>query len=144
MRLTVNGADHAVDRDPDTPLLSVLRDDLDLTAAKFGCGMGLCGACTVLVDGRPTHACDTPIRAVDGKGVRTLEGLRDHPLQRAFVAEQAMQCGYCVAGIIMTSVALIEREPNPSEATVRRALDGNLCRCGAHNRIVRAVLAAHD
>ena len=144
MRLTVNGTEHAVDRDPDTPLLSVLRDDLGLTAAKFGCGVGLCGACTVLVDDHPTHACDTPIWAVDGKHVRTLEGLRDHPLQRAFVAEQAMQCGYCVAGIIMTSVALTEREPNPSDAMVRQALDGNLCRCGAHNRIVRAVLAAHD
>ena len=144
MRLTVNGAEHAVDRDPDTPLLAVLRDDLGLTAAKFGCGIGLCCACTVLVADHPTHACDTPIWAVDGKNVRTLEGLRDHPLQRAFVAEQAMQCGYCIAGIIMTSVALTEREPNPSDATVRQALDGNLCRCGAHNRIVRAVLAAHD
>jgi nicotinate dehydrogenase subunit A len=144
VRLTVNDMDHDVDRDPDTPLLSVLRDDLDLTAAKFGCGRGLCGACTVLVDDHPTHACDTPLWAVDGRRVRTLEGLRDHPLQRAFVAEQAMQCGYCIAGIIMTSVALTEREPNPSETTVRQALDGNLCRCGAHNRIVRAVMASHE
>lgn len=144
MRLTVNDTEHTVERDPDTPLLSVLREDLGLTAAKFGCGIGLCGACTVLVDDRPTHACDTPMWAVDGKRIRTVEGLRDHPVQRAFVAEQAMQCGYCIAGIIMTSVALTERVPDPDEATVRQALDGNLCRCGAHNRIVRAVLACHD
>jgi nicotinate dehydrogenase subunit A len=144
VRLTVNNTEHTVDRDPDTPLLSVLREDLGLTAAKFGCGMGLCGACTVLVGDHPTHACDTPIRAVDGKPIRTLEGLRDHPLQRAFVIEQAMQCGYCIAGVIMTSVALTEREPDPDEAVVRQALDGNLCRCGAHNRIVRAIMACHD
>ncbi|HJP80704.1 MAG TPA: (2Fe-2S)-binding protein [Pseudonocardiaceae bacterium] len=144
MRLTVNDTDHAIDRDPDTPLLAVLREDLGLTAAKFGCGIGLCGACTVLADDHPVHACDTPMWAVRGKRIRTLEGLRDHPLPRAFVAEQAMQCGYCIAGIIMTSVALTERAPNPDEATVRQALDGNLCRCGAHNRIVRAILACHD
>jgi nicotinate dehydrogenase subunit A len=144
VQLTVNDVDHTIDRDPDTPLLSVLREDLGLTAAKFGCGIGLCGACTVLVEDHPAHACDTPMWAVEGKRIRTIEGLRDHPLQRAFVAEQAMQCGYCIAGIIMTSVALTERAPNPDEATVRQALDGNLCRCGAHNRIVRAIMACDD
>ncbi|HEY4023821.1 MAG TPA: (2Fe-2S)-binding protein [Pseudonocardiaceae bacterium] len=147
MRLTVNGAEHTVDCDPDTPLLYVLRNDLGLTSAKFGCGLGLCGACNVLVDGRPTHSCDTPLWSVEGKRIVTLEGLGDpnrpHPLQKTFVAEQAMQCGYCVAGIIVTAAALIEREPNPDETTVRAALDGNLCRCGAHNRIIRAILAAH-
>jgi nicotinate dehydrogenase subunit A len=147
VHLTVNGLDHDVDCDPDTPLLYVLRNDLGLTAAKFGCGLGLCGACNVLVDGRPIHSCDTPVWSVAGKRIRTLEGLGDadnpHPLQTAFIGEQAMQCGYCIAGIIVTAAALIESEPNPDEATVRSALDGNLCRCGAHNRIVRAVLACH-
>jgi nicotinate dehydrogenase subunit A len=148
VRLTVNGINHDVVCEQDTPLLSVLRNELGLTAAKFGCGLGLCGACNVLVDGRPTHACDTPVWSVAGKQIRTLEGLGDesnpHPLQRAFIAEQAMQCGYCIAGMIVTAAALIEREPDLNESKVRSALDGNLCRCGAHNRIVRAVLACHD
>jgi nicotinate dehydrogenase subunit A len=145
--LTVNGEEHKVDCDPNTPLLYVLRNDLGLTAAKFGCGLGLCGACNVLVDGHPTHACDTPIWSVEGKQIRTLEGLGNeenpHPLQQAFINEQAMQCGYCIAGIIMTAAALIEHDPNPDEPTVRQALNGNLCRCGAHNRIIRAVMSCH-
>jgi nicotinate dehydrogenase subunit A len=147
MRLTVNGAEHTIDCDPDTPLLYVLRNDLGLTAAKFGCGLGLCGACNILVDDVPTHSCDTPLWSVEGKDIVTLEGLGDatrpHPLQQAFITEQAMQCGYCVAGIIVTAAALTDREPNPDEKTVRAALDGNLCRCGAHNRIIRAILAAY-
>jgi nicotinate dehydrogenase subunit A len=143
VRLAVNGVEHDVACDPDTPLLYVLRNDLGLLAAKFGCGIGFCGACNVLVDGRPTHSCDTPVWSVVGRQIRTLEGLGDlehpHPLQRAFVAEQAMQCGYCIAGMIVTAAALDD------DTSVRQALDGNLCRCGAHNRIVRAILAArHD
>jgi nicotinate dehydrogenase subunit A len=147
VRLTVNGTGHEVDRDPDTSLLYVLRNDLGLTAAKFGCGMGLCGACNVLVDGRPVHSCDTPLWSVVGKEIRTVEGLGDaehpHPVQRALIAEQAMQCGYCIAGMIITAAALVEDDPDLDDAKVRAALDGNLCRCGAHNRIVRAVLASN-
>src|SRR5260370_34521080 len=132
MRLTVNGADHDLDRDPDTPLLYVLRNDLGLTAAKFGCGMGLCGACNVLVDVRPVHSWDTPLWPVAGKEIRTVEGLGDaehpHPVQRALIAEQAMQCGYCIAGIIITAAALVDRDPDLDDAKIRAALDGNLCR----------------
>jgi nicotinate dehydrogenase subunit A len=144
--LRVNGADHDIACDPDTALLYVLRNDLGLMGAKFGCGLGLCGACNVLVDGRPVHSCDTPVWSVAGKEVTTVEGLGDdgraHPLQETFVEQQALQCGYCTAGMIVTGAALLHREPDVDEAGVRRALDGNLCRCGAHNRIVRAVLAA--
>jgi nicotinate dehydrogenase subunit A len=145
-RLRVNGADHDVACDPDTPLLYVLRNDLGLLGAKFGCGLGLCGACNVLVDGSPVHSCDTPVWAVVGKSVTTVEGLgkggRPHRLQETFVEQQALQCGYCTAGMIVTAAALLEREPDVDEEGVRRALDGNLCRCGSHNRIVRAVLDA--
>ena len=143
--LRVNGAEHEVACDPDTPLLYVLRNDLGLLGAKFGCGLGQCGACNVLVDGHPVHSCDTPVWSVAGKEVTTVEGLGaegPHPLMEAFVEQQALQCGYCTAGMIVTGAALLEREPDVDEAGVRRALDGNLCRCGAHNRIVRAVLAA--
>ena len=144
--LAVNGTEHEVSCGPDTPLLYLLRNDLGLLAAKFGCGLGLCGACNVLVDGHPVHSCDTPVWSVAGKQVTTVEGLgtdgRPHPLLETFVAHQALQCGYCTAGMLVTSAALLEREPDVDEAGVRRALDGNLCRCGAHNRIVRAVLAA--
>jgi nicotinate dehydrogenase subunit A len=144
--LSVNGSEREVACDPDTPLLHVLRNDLGLLGAKFGCGLGLCGACNVLVDGHPVHSCDTPVWSVVGKQVTTVEGLaaggRPHRLQETFVEEQALQCGYCTAGMIVTGAALIEREPGVDEAGVRRALDGNLCRCGAHNRIVRAVLSA--
>lgn len=146
--LRVNGAEHEVGCDPDTPLLYVLRNDLGLMGAKFGCGLGLCGACNVLVDGHPVHSCDTPVWSVAGKDVTTVEGLggddRPHPLQEAFVEQQALQCGYCTAGMIVTGAALLEKQPDVDEAGVRRALDGNLCRCGSHNRIVRAVLAARD
>ena len=144
--LVVNGTSHEVDCDPDTPLLYVLRNDLGLVGAKFGCGLGLCGACNVLVDGHPVHSCDTPVWSVAGKQVTTVEGLGDdgrpHRLQETFVEEQALQCGYCTAGMLVTAAALLEKEPDVDEAGVRRALDGNLCRCGAHNRIVRAVLCA--
>jgi nicotinate dehydrogenase subunit A len=143
MRLVVNDVEHDVTCDPDTPLLYVLRNDLGLMAAKFGCGLGLCGACNVLVDGRPIHSCDTPVWSVVDRRIRTLEGLGDaddpHPLQRAFIAEQAMQCGYCINGMIITASAFND------DTSVRKALDSNLCRCGAHNRIVRAIMAArHD
>ncbi len=146
--LVVNGVDRTVRCGADTPLLQVLRNDLGLVGAKFGCGLGLCGACNVLVDGVPVHSCDTPVWSVVGKRVVTVEGLgteqEPHPVQSAFVAEQALQCGYCTAGMVVTAVALLEREPDADERAVRRALDGNLCRCGAHNRIVRAVLCARD
>ena len=145
-RLRVNGVEHAIAADPDTPLLSVLRATLGLTAANFGCGANQCGACYVLIDGHAVASCDTPLWAAAGKDITTLEGLgtpeRPHPLQRAFIAEQAMQCGYCIPGIIIAAAALLKLNPNPSEAQVREALDRNLCRCGAHNRIVRAVLRA--
>jgi nicotinate dehydrogenase subunit A len=144
--LKVNGAMHNVAAEPDTPLLYVLRNDLGLNAAKFGCGLGQCGACTVLVDGAPLHSCTTPIAALGQSEITTLECLgaadRLHPLQSAFIGEQAMQCGYCIAGIIMMAKALLDRNPQPSEADVRLGLAGNLCRCGAHGRIVRAVLKA--
>jgi nicotinate dehydrogenase subunit A len=144
--LVVNGTTHEVVCDPDTPLLYVLRNDLGLVGAKFGCGLGLCGACNVMVDGQPVHSCDTPVWSVAGKQVTTVEGLgsdgRPHRLQETFVAEQALQCGYCTSGMLVTAAALLEREPDVDEAGVRRALDGNLCRCGSHNRIVQAVLCA--
>jgi nicotinate dehydrogenase subunit A len=146
IRLTVNGVEQMVDAGPDTPLLAVLRGQLRLTAAHFGCGHGQCGACNVLVDGQALAACDTPLWAAAGKSVTTVEGLgtpeRPHPLQRAFIVEQAMQCGYCIPGILISAEALLRKTPDPSEADVRSALDRNLCRCGAHNRIVRAVLRA--
>jgi len=144
--LKVNGAVHSVAAEPDTPLLYVLRNDLGLNAAKFGCGLGQCGACTVLVDGAPVRSCITPIGTLGQSEITTLEGLgtleRPHPLQAAFMAEQAAQCGYCIAGMIMFAKALLDRIQQPSEAEVRIGLAGNLCRCGAHNRIVRAVLKA--
>jgi len=144
--LKVNGAVHSVAAEPDTPLLYVLRNDLGLNAAKFGCGLGQCGACTVLVDGGAVRSCITPIGVLGQSQVTTLEGLgsieRPHPLQAAFMAEQAAQCGYCIAGVIMFAKALLDRIPQPSEAEVRLALADNLCRCGVHNRIVRAVLKA--
>jgi nicotinate dehydrogenase subunit A len=144
--LKVNGAVHSVGAEPDTPLLYVLRNDLGLSAAKFGCGLGQCGACMVLVDGAPVRSCITPISALGQMEITTLEGLgtaeQPHPLQAAFMAEQAVQCGYCIPGVIMMAKALLDRDPQASEAEVRLALAGNLCRCGTHNRIVRAVLRA--
>jgi nicotinate dehydrogenase subunit A len=146
--IKVNGAVHSVPAEPDTPLLYVLRNDLGLNAAKFGCGLGQCGACVVLLDGAPVRSCITPIGMLGQSEVTTLEGLgtaeRPHPLQAAFIAEQAVQCGYCIPGVIMLAKALLDRNPQPSEAEVRLALAGNLCRCGTHNRIVRAVLKAAE
>jgi len=144
--LKVNGTVHSVSAEPDTPLLYVLRNDLGLNAAKFGCGLGQCGACTVLVDGAPMRSCITPIDRLGQSEITTLEGLgtveRPHPLQAAFMAEQAAQCGYCIPGMIMLAKALLDRIQQPSEADIRLALADNLCRCGAHNRAVRAVLKA--
>jgi nicotinate dehydrogenase subunit A len=144
--LKVNGAVHSVPAEPDTPLLYVLRNDLGLNAAKFGCGLGQCGACTVLVDGAAVRSCVTPIGALGQSEITTLEGLgtveRPHPLQAAFMAEQAVQCGYCIPGMIMLAKALLDRVEQPSEAEVRLGLAGHLCRCGTHNRIVRAILKA--
>lgn len=145
-RIKVNGVDRAVEAGPATSLLAVLRGELGLTATHFGCGISQCGACNVLIDGHAVAACDTPLWAAAGKHITTVEGIgspeRPHPLQSAFMAEQAMQCGYCVSGILMSAAALLARNNDPSEAEVRAALDGNLCRCGAHNRMVRAVLRA--
>jgi nicotinate dehydrogenase subunit A len=146
INIKVNGAMHSVPAEPDTPLLYVLRNDLGLNAAKFGCGLAQCGACTVLIDGKPVRSCATPIDALGQSEITTLESLgtieRPHPLQAAFMAEQAAQCGYCIPGMIMVAKALLDRNPQPSEVDVRQELAGNLCRCGAHNRIVRAVLRA--
>ena len=143
---TLNGVERTITADAARSLLSVLRGELGLTGTRFGCGVNQCGACNVIIDGQAVAACDTPLWAAAGKRITTIEGLgspeHPHPLQRAFLEEQAMQCGYCIAGILMSAAALLARDPNPSEAQVRGALDRNLCRCGAHNRIVRAVLRA--
>jgi nicotinate dehydrogenase subunit A len=144
--LKVNGATRSVPAEPDTPLLYVLRNDLELNGAKFGCGMAQCGACTVLVDGKAVRSCVTDIGSLANAEITTLEGLgnieKPHPLQRAFIEEQAAQCGYCINGMIMSAKALLDRNPKPTENDVRQALAANLCRCGTHNRIVRAVLRA--
>jgi nicotinate dehydrogenase subunit A len=146
--LKVNGATRSVPAEPDTPLLYVLRNDLELNGAKFGCGLSQCGACTVLVDGQPVRSCVTPIRTLGQSEITTIEGLgtvqKPHPLQQAFIDEQAAQCGYCINGMVMSSKALLDRNPHPSDAEVRQGLALNLCRCGTHNRIVRAVLRAAD
>ena len=144
--LKVNGAVHSVAAEPDTPLLYVLRNDLALNGAKFGCGLSQCGACTVLIDGQPVRSCVTQIGSLGQSEVTTLEGLgtvgRPHPLQQAFMEEQAAQCGYCANGMIMSAKALLDQTPRPTEAQVREGLAGNLCRCGTHGRIIRAVLKA--
>jgi len=146
IRLKVNGRIHDVNAAPDTALLFVLRNDLELNGPKYGCGLGECGACTVLIDGVAARSCVIPISGCDGRDILTLEGLGSRenpdPVQDAFIKEQAAQCGYCTNGMIMTAKALLDRTPHPTEAQVRAALDGNLCRCGTHNRIVRAVLRA--
>jgi len=143
MTLKVNGHDHQVDAAPDTPLLYVLRDDLKLNAAKFGCGLGQCGACTVIVDGKAVLSCVTPLLLLEGKQVTTLEGLgtleAPAPIQRAFIEQQAAQCGYCIAGMMMRAQALLQTNPKPTDQEIRAALEINLCRCGTHMRILRAV-----
>lgn len=144
--LSVNGRDHSVDADPATPLLYVLRDDLGLNAAKFGCGLGQCGSCMVLVDGAPVISCVTPVAALEGRRIRTVEGLGTvedpGPVQRAFIEEQAAQCGYCIPGFMISAQALLERTASPSDAEIRDALHPNLCRCGTHMRIFKAVRRA--
>jgi len=146
MTLKVNGRDHQVDAEPDTPLLYVLRDDLALNAAKFGCGLGQCGACTVMVDGKAVLSCVTPMVLLEGKQVTTLEGLGTTadpaPIQRAFMDEQAAQCGYCIAGMMMRAQALLMQNANPSDDEIRSELQPHLCRCGTHMRILRAIRRA--
>jgi nicotinate dehydrogenase subunit A len=145
-RLTVNGRAVEVTSEPETPLLYVLRDELQLNGAKYGCGLGQCGACTVMVDDEAVFSCVVPIEALEGKRVTTLEGLggagNPGPLQRAFIDEQAAQCGFCIPGMIMRAAALLKATPHPSDAQIREALQGNLCRCGTHTRILKAVRRA--
>lgn len=149
MNLTVNGTRRAVQAKPDTPLLYVLRNELGLVGSRFGCGSGQCGACFVLVDGRPMASCDMPVSFAEGKKITTIEGLGSdgelHPVQRALIAEQAAQCGYCMSGIAVAAAALLASNRKPTEQQVREALDKHLCRCGSHNRVIRAVMrAAHE
>ena len=147
IRLTVNGHSHTVDVEPDTPLLYVLRNDLDLHGPRFGCGLGQCGACTVQLDGTAVQSCDTRLWQVRGKSVVTVEALHSqppHPLVQAFEEEQAGQCGYCLTGMLMSAKALLEHNPDPTDLEIRQALDSNLCRCGSHLRIVRAIRRAAD
>jgi nicotinate dehydrogenase subunit A len=148
MELTVNGRTHSIDADPDTPLLYVLRDDLGLNAAKYGCGLGQCGACTVMVDGAAVLSCVTPILLLEGRAITTLEGLgtveKPAPIQQAFIEEQAAQCGYCVAGMMMRAQALLQKNANASDAEIRQALQPHLCRCGTHMRILKAVRRAAE
>src|SRR6185503_7691204 len=140
--LRVNGSTQEVSAEPETPLLYALRNDVGLNGPKFGCGLAQCGACTVLIDGKPVRSCVTPLSAVKG-AITTIEGLGStdklHPLQKAFIAEQACQCGYCGNGMVMSAKALLERNPRPTNDEIRQALNGHLCRCASHNRIVRAV-----
>ena len=146
IRFTLNGRPAAVEAEPTRPLLDVLRNTCALKATRLGCGLGQCGACTVLVGGEAVRACETAIETVAGRSVTTLEGLgtreAPHPLQAAFVEEQALQCGFCTSGMLMRSAALLARNPHPTEADIRAALNDNLCRCGVHNRVVRAVQKA--
>jgi nicotinate dehydrogenase subunit A len=146
IQFRLNGVETSVDADPDRSLLDILRGPLRMTGAHFGCGAGECGACNVMIGDRAVAACDTPLWSVKDKDIITVEGLgsaeRPHPLQRAFIAEQAMQCGYCVAGILISAAALLMRNPAPDDGEIRAALDRNLCRCGSHNRIVRAIQRA--
>jgi nicotinate dehydrogenase subunit A len=146
IELKVNGKSHNLSADPDTPLLYVLRNDLQLNAAKFGCGLGQCGSCTVLVDGSPTLSCVTPIMLLEGRQITTVEGLGTPedpgPMQRAFIEEQSAQCGYCIPGMMMRAQALLQRNPRATDAEIRAFLEPNLCRCGTHMRILRAVKRA--
>ena len=144
--LSVNGASRQVEAHPDTPLLYVLRNDLGLVGSRFGCGSGQCGACFVLLDGKPIASCDLPIWSVEGKQITTIEGLGGngalHKVQKALIAEQAAQCGYCMSGIAVAAAALLSTNVVPTEQEIRAALDKNLCRCGSHNRVVKAVMKA--
>jgi nicotinate dehydrogenase subunit A len=146
MNLNINGKSHAVTADENTPLIYVLRNDCDLKGTRFGCGAAQCGSCHVLIDGASTPSCDTPLWATEGKEVVTVEGLGKpgelSALQQAFIDEQAAQCGYCISGMLISATELLQKTPQPTEADVRNALDKHLCRCGSHNRIVRAVLRA--
>jgi nicotinate dehydrogenase subunit A len=146
--ITVNGQPHQLDVDPATPLLYVLRNDLKLNGAKFGCGLGQCGACTVIVDGEAVFSCLIPVVALEGRTINTVEGLGTEespgPLQRAFIEEQAAQCGYCIAGMIMRAQALLARNSSPSDQEIRAQMEPNLCRCGTHIRILRAIRRASD
>ena len=146
LTIHVNGTPREVLADAETPLLYVLRNDLDLKGARYGCGAGLCGACMVIIDGKAVQSCDVPVGALAGKNITTIEGIgtpeRPHALQRAFIDEQAAQCGYCASGIIMTAKALLDARPDASDADIREALAGNLCRCGTHTRILRAIRKA--
>ena len=148
MILNVNGTSHSVAAEPETPLLYVLRNDLKLKGARFGCGQGQCGTCTVIIDGKAVQSCNLPVSAAVGKAVTTIEGISTngqlHPLQQAFIAEQAAQCGYCITGIIMAAKALLDANPRASEAEIRSALKANLCRCGTHHRILRAIRRAAE
>jgi nicotinate dehydrogenase subunit A len=144
--LRVNNQTRVVDTDPTTPLLYVLRDDLELHGPRFGCGLGQCGACTVIMDGNAVRSCSIPVSGAQNRGITTLEGLGslDHPhaLQTAFIEEQAAQCGYCMNGMIMVSKALLDKNPHPTDDQIKQALNGNLCRCGSHLRVIRAVKRA--
>jgi nicotinate dehydrogenase subunit A len=143
MSLTVNGRAHTVEADPATPLLYILSDDLELRGPKFGCGLGQCGACTVIVKGQAIRSCITPVETVTGSAITTLEGLgtleKPHPIQQAFIDEQAMQCGFCVNGVIMTAKAFLDRNPKAADADIRQAMSGVLCRCAANVRMLRAI-----
>ena len=146
IELTVNGTRHRVRAQDDTPLLYVLRNDLELNGAKFGCGLGQCGACTVIIDSEAVRSCSFPIALAVGKQITTIEGLgsidKPHPVQKAFIDEQAAQCGYCINGMVMAATALLQRNPTANDGEVRQALAGNLCRCGTHSRILRAIARA--
>jgi len=146
IRLSINGETLQVDVDPDTPLLYVLRNDLALNSPKFGCGQAQCGSCSVLLDGVSIRSCVTPVHSAQGKKITTLEGLgtkeEPHPLQQAFIDEQALQCGYCCNGVIIAAAALLNLNPDPSEDEIRHALEGHLCRCGTHSRIIKAIRTA--
>ena len=145
-KLSINGTTYSVDADPQTSLLSVLRDQLDLTGSKYGCGEGQCGACTVLIDGNPRHSCITPVGAVANRQITTIEGLesngRLHPVQEAFLAEGAMQCAYCTSGMIVTAAALLKANPHPTAQQVAQYMQGNICRCGTYPRVVAALRRA--
>jgi len=148
VKLTVNGRDHEIDAAPDTPLLYALRDHLALNGAKFGCGLGQCGACTVLIDGAPVLSCVVPVLMLEGRKITTVEGLgtaeAPGPMQKAFIDEQAAQCGFCIPGMMMRAQALLQRKPDASDAEIRAYLEPNLCRCGTHMRILKAVRRAAD